>query len=212
MALLGFCSNELGLVTGSEDGVDAAVPFVDYFEGMMSPGLGRLPESGRNVGAVKYMPPTEEFLKFQVGEEYRIPLWELVFHDAVVSTWYWGDSSNRIPEVWWRRDLLNILYGNMPLWAIRDWDHWKELKDKFVKSYQNVGPVFEKVGFLEMLDHRFVTEDKAVQETRFEGDIRVFVNFNESAEFEVKEFGYIIPAKGFVVFEKGKVWKEGKCS
>jgi hypothetical protein len=51
MALLGFCSNKLGLVTGSEDGVDAAVPFADYFEGMMSPGFARLPDSGYDVAS-----------------------------------------------------------------------------------------------------------------------------------------------------------------
>ena len=200
------------MVTGSEDGVDAAVPFVDYFEGMMSPGIGRLPDSGRDVGAVKYMSPTDDFLKYQIGIEYRIPLWELVFHDCVVSTWYWGDSSNRIPEAWWRRDLLNILYGNMPLWAIRDWNHWREHKERFIESYNNVCPVFEKVGFFEMLGHGFITEDRRVQETLFEGDIRIFVNFSESLPFELKELNYTIPAKGFVVFEKGNIWKEGISS
>lgn len=208
MALLDFCSNALGLVTGSEDGVDVAVAVADYFEGMMSPGFARLPDSGRNVAAVKYVPQTEEFLKFQVGEQYRIPLWELVFHDAAVATWYWDDSSNRIPEVWWRRDLFNILYGNMPLWAIRDWDHWRELKSRFLASYQNVSPVFEKVGFMEMTGHRFVTEDHTVQETTFSGDVRIVVNFGQK-EFGLTVPDFILPPHGFVVFEGGKVWKHG---
>lgn len=212
MALLGLCSRELGLVTGSEDGVECAVPYADYFEGMMSPGIGRLPGSGRGVDAVSYMQPTENFLCYGVGEKYRTPLWQLVYGDCAVATWYWDDSSNRIPEVWWRKDLLNILYGNMPLWAIRDYDHWKRYKKRFIESYNNVCPVFEKVGFLEMLSHRFVTEDRIVQETQFEGDIRIFVNFNEESPFKLKEFNYILPAKGFVVFENGKVWKEGACS
>lgn len=210
MKLLGFVSNDLGLVTGSEDGVDVAVPYVDYFEGMMS-GIGRLPDSGRNVGSVRYMKPTEEFLKYQVGVDYRIPLWELVYHDSVVTTWYWGDSSNRIPEVWWRRDLFNILYGNMPLWAIRDLDHWKQYKDRFIESYKNVSPVFDKVGFNKMLSHRFITEDNLVQETEFEGDIRVVVNFGDN-EYFLTDDNYTILSRGFIVFEKGKIWKEGVCN
>ncbi|MFA6217700.1 MAG: glycoside hydrolase [Candidatus Omnitrophota bacterium] len=212
MEMLKFCSSDMHLITGSEDGVDVAVPTCDYFEGMMSVGIGRLPESGRNVASVKYLTPTESFLKYQVGVQYRTPLWELVYHDCMVTTWYWGDSSNRIPELWWKKDLFNILYGNMPLWAIRDYDHWKQYKLRFIESYNNVCPVFEKVGFLEMLSHRFVTDDKMVQETQFKGDIRIFINFNEISCFDLKELNYIIPAKGFVVFEKGKVWKEGKCS
>lgn len=208
MALLKYVSKDRGLVTGSEDGADVAVPYVDYFEGMMSIGKGRLPGSGRGVRKVEYMKPTENFLKYQVGTYYRIPLWELVYHDAVVSTWYWGDSSNRIPEYWWKKDLFNILYGNMPLWAIRDWKHWKQYKDQFIESYNNVSPVFEKVGFKEMLSHRFVTEDHLVQETEFAGDIRVIVNFGDNKYFLANN-GYKLQSKGFVVFEKGEIWREG---
>jgi hypothetical protein len=211
MELLKFCSNDLGLVTGSENGVDCAVPHCDYFEGMMSIGIGRLPDSGRNVGAVKYMQPTEEFLKYQVGTNYRIPLWELVYHDCIVSTWYWDDSNNLIPEAWGKRDLFNILYGNMPLWAIRDWEHWKQYKNRFIESYQNVSPVFEKVGFKEMLSHRFSSDDQMVQETKFTGDIRVVVNFGKKG-YTLNNPEYDLPPKGFVVFEKGKVWKNGICN
>jgi hypothetical protein len=210
MQLLDFVSGELGLVTGTEDGFAGAVPYVDYFEGMMSPGFARLPGSGRGVARVEYMEPTEKFLKYQVGEKYRIPLWELVFHDCVVSTWYWGDSVNRIPEVWWRRDLFNILYGNMPLWAIRDWAHWREHKDRFIESYNTVAPVFEKVGFAEMLSHRFLSDDHAVQETLFSNDVRILVNFGAD-EFKLQNSDQIVPARGFVVFDNGKVWKRGVC-
>lgn len=211
MELLKFCSEDMHLVSGSENGVDCAVPYCDYFEGMMSIGIGRLPGSGRNVAKVKYERPTGKFFKYQVGEKYRVPLWELVYGDCVVSTWYWGDSSNRIPEVWYKRDLFNILYGNMPLWAIRDWEHWKKYRSRFIESYNNVCPVFEKVGFEEMLSHKFVSDDRTVQETRFSGDIRVVVNFGDK-EYVLKNPEYILPTKGFVVFEKGSVCKMGICS
>lgn len=210
MAMLAVSSIEHGLVTGSEDGVAEAVPYCDYFEGMMSIGMARLPDSGRNVAKVAYMPPTENFLTYQVGTGYRIPLWELVFHDCAVATWYWGDSSNRVPEVWWRRDLFNILYGNMPLWAIRDWQHWKELRARFVECYNNVCPVFEKAGGKEMLSHRFITEDRMVQETVFEGGLRIVVNFGEEP-FRLSGPDYTLPARGFVVFENARLWKEGVC-
>lgn len=211
MGILKISSEDAGLVTGSENGVDCAVSYADYFEGMMSPGIGRLPGSGRDVAAVKYINPTDNFLRYGVGEKYRLPLWQLVYGDCVVATWYWDDANNRIPEVWWRKDLSNILYGNMPLWAIRDYNHWKQYKKRFIESYNNVCPVFEKVGFLEMLSHRFVTEDRVVQETMFEGDIRVLVNFGEET-FELDALKYSLPAHGFVVFEKDKVWKKGVCN
>jgi len=211
MQLLEFCSKDMKLVTGSEDGVDCAVPYVDYFEGMMSIGIGRLPGSGRNVGSVQYIEPTENFNKYQLGEYYRVPLWELVYGDCIVSTWYWGDSSNLIPELWWKRDLFNILYGNMPLWAIRDWKHWKKYKKRFIESYNNVSPVFEKVGFKEMLEHKFLSKDRTVQETVFVDNIQIFVNFGKE-EFLLEDKNYKLPPKGFVVFEDDKNWKQGVCS
>lgn len=211
MALLSFVSDDMGLVTGSENGADCAVPFCDYFEGMMSIGRGRLPGSGRGVAKVPYMSPTDNFKEYQVGVEKRIPFWDLVFHDCVVSTWYWGDASNRIPEYWHRKDLFNILYGNMPLFAIRDWNHWKEYEDRFVESYKNVCTVFEKVGYKEMLSHRFVTEDKKVQETVFSENIRVVVNFSDE-EYRLVDEDYMLPGNGFVVFDNKSVWFSGICS
>ena len=209
MKILDFCSNEMGLVTGSENGVDCAVPYCDYFEGMMSIGKGRLPDSGRNVAAVEYMEPTDDFLKYQVGHECRIPLWELVYHDCVVSTWYWGDSNNRIPEYWWKKDLFNILYGNMPLWAIRNYKHWKQYKDRFIESYNHVCPVFEKVGFAEMLSHRFLTEDRTVQETVFSNNVRIIVNFGEKT-YALSKSELLVPDRGYLVIENNKILKTGR--
>lgn len=212
MKLLRFCSYDLGLVTGSEDGVECAVPFVDYLEGCMSPGIGRLPGAGRNVAKVEYVKPNEQVLKYGVNEKVRIPLWQLIYGDYVVSTWYWGDSNNRIPELWWRKDLFNILYGTMPLWAIRDYNHWVKLKQRFLESYLNVCPVFEKVCFSEMENHSFLTKDRSVQETSFKGDIKIFVNFSEKNNFELKEFNYLLAPRSFVVFDNGKIWRAGECS
>ncbi|MHC4487272.1 MAG: glycoside hydrolase, partial [Planctomycetota bacterium] len=49
MELLRFMSEDMELVTGSETGHDAAVPYVHYFEGMLSLGPYRVPEAGRNM-------------------------------------------------------------------------------------------------------------------------------------------------------------------
>jgi hypothetical protein len=208
MNLLQLCSENFHLVTGSEDGVADAVPSLDYLEGMMSLHAGRLPDSGRNVGEVKYVAPTDSFLKYQLGHGHRVPLWELVFHDCVVSTWYWGDSSNRIPEGWAKRDLFNILYGNMNLWAIPDDAYWERHKDRFSGSYRNVNPVFEKVGFEEMLSHRFLSPDRAVQETRFTGDIRILVNFGDK-DYQRPDNQDRVKARGYTVFQGKTLWKEG---
>jgi len=75
MELLRLVSERFKLVTGSETGHDAAVPFVHYFEGMLSLGPYRVDDAGRAMQRiVEKVPPQIE--KFQTGPHYRLPLWE----------------------------------------------------------------------------------------------------------------------------------------
>lgn len=174
MQLLDFVSNTERLVTGSETGIDAAVPYEDYFEGMMSLSHYRLPDSGYKVGV--YQTPTPDFLKFQIGVGYRIPLFELVYHDCMVDTWYWGDASNQEPEVWDQRDLWNILYGTSPIYIL-DGERWASQKDRLIKSYRNVSGADRAVGYTQMVSHTFLTPDHEVQQTRWSNGVTITVNF-----------------------------------
>ena len=175
MELLRFMSDEMKLVTGSETGHDAAVPYVHYFEGMLSLGPYRVPNAGRNmVKAMDEVP--ERVAKFQVGHKYRLPLWELVYHDCVVAQWYWGDYNNKLPALWDKRDLFNILYGTPPMFMFNN-QIWKKNKARFAESYKNVCHVARAVGYAEMTDHRFLTGDRSVQQTKFANGISVTVNF-----------------------------------
>ena len=193
MALLDYVSKDMKMVTGSETGVDMAVPHLEYFEGMMSLAPYRLPDSGYEL--FSYIKPQEDLLRFQVGPYYRIPLFELVYHDCVVNYWYWGDSSNRLPECWDNRDLYNALYGNPPLWAM-DRALWAKDKDRFIQSYVTGTTVARQTGYSEMLRHDFVTPDHEVQTTLFADGTKVWVNFGEKA--------YTLP-DGTVLKDKG--WK-----
>jgi len=177
MALLNFCSHDEHLVVGSETGVDAAVPYVHYFEGMMSLGPYRLPDAGRDM--LLYKPPTADFLKYQVGSNYRIPLWELVYHDCVVSDWYWGDYNNKAPEVWERRNLFNILYGTPPMFMF-DRAGWEKDKARFAQSYKDICPIVRRLGYDEMLSHSFLTSDHTIQQTRWKSGAIITVNFGDS--------------------------------
>ena len=51
MELLKYVSEDCRLVTGSETGHEAAVPYVHYFEGMLSLGPYRVPDAGRDMHA-----------------------------------------------------------------------------------------------------------------------------------------------------------------
>ncbi|MFC1635188.1 glycoside hydrolase [Planctomycetota bacterium] len=177
MELLRCMSEEMKVVTGSETGHDAAVPYVHYFEGMLSLGPYRVPDAGRNMGKIVEEVP-ERVAKFQVGHKYRLPLWELVYHDCVVAQWYWGDYNNKLPALWTKRDLFNILYGTSPMFMFNR-QVWEQYGDRFAQSYKNVCPVVRSVGYAEMTDHRFLTPDRDVQQTTFANGITITVNFGD---------------------------------
>jgi hypothetical protein len=175
MELLRYVSEETKLVTGGETGHDAAVPYVHYFEGMLSLGPYRVPDAGRDMSRIWDEVP-QNVAKFQLGHKYRLPLWELVYHDCVVAQWYWGDYNNKLPALWDKRDLFNLLYGTPPMFMFNR-EFWQQNKERFARSYKDVCPVVRDVGYAEMTDHRFLTPDRDVQQTQFANGVTITVNF-----------------------------------
>jgi hypothetical protein len=193
MKLLDYVSRDCKLVTGSETGHDAAVPFVDYFEGMLSLGPYRVPDAGRDMQRIWNDPP-ERVAKFQLGQAYRLPLWELVYHDCVVAQWYWGDYNNKLPSLWDKRDLFNVLYGTPPMFMF-DKKLWETQKARFMQSYTNTCPYVRATGYVEMTDHRFLTADRNVQQTAFANGVTITVNFG-TTPFRLAS-GETVPPDGF---------------
>ncbi|MBC7235067.1 MAG: hypothetical protein H5T69_04445 [Chloroflexi bacterium] len=190
MELLRLVAEDFHLVTGTETGHDAAVPYVHYFEGMLSLGPYRVPDAGRHMQQIWTEVP-ERVAKFQLGEKYRLPLWELVYHDCVVAHWYWGDYNNKLPALWDKRDLFNALYGTAPMYMFNR-ELWMQEQARFVRSYKDTCPLARSVGYAEMLDHRFLTEDRSVQQTTFANGVSVTANFG-AAPFATADGNVIGP-------------------
>lgn len=204
----------LGLVVGGEHGIWWGVPYQDYIEGMMSSyqfswPAGHLirPQSKEQRFTDPWgnqLPPWSEYEKWGIGHSYRIPLWELVFHDCVVSTWYWGDSSDWLlqaaPEITDRKDLFNILYGTIPLMWLDMQGAWNTDRQRFVRTYRLTSKLHEAVATQEMLSHEFLTPDRAVQRTRFADGTVCVVNFGEQPyTLKVNHHSVVLPRYGFWV-------------
>ncbi|WP_127490706.1 glycoside hydrolase [Paenibacillus glycanilyticus] len=140
---------------------------------------------------------SDTYLKYAINEYTRVPLYELVYHDAVVTSWRWEDGNHHCPEIWWKKDLFNILYGTAPLWSI-DQDRWESFEVNFIESYNNVCPWLEQICRDEMISHRFVSTDRKVQESRFSSGRRAVVNFGENPhEFE----GRTVQPRGYITLD-----------
>jgi hypothetical protein len=125
------------------------------------------------------------FLGFDFNPARRVPLFQLVYHDSVYCTRRWNQDPGRAPSLWNRHDLMNILYGTPPLWFMHPkagnvigTPQWEHVQGRYLQTYRNVCGWHEKIGFDEMSDHRFLSNDRLVQETRFRGGESVVVNFS----------------------------------
>ena len=173
---LELVGREFGLVVGSETASDAFADVIDYSEGTLSICKYRVPKSGRDVEVIWDDVPALT-AKYQVGEAYRLPLWELVYHDSVCAHWYWGDYQNKLPALWEKRDLFNVLYGTAPMFMVTSVEKFDADRDRFVRSYRMISPVARATATSEMTDHRYLSADRSVQETAFANGVRVRVDF-----------------------------------
>lgn len=206
-----FVGEGLGLVLGGEHGRWWGVDIYDYWEGMMSHNLFFTWPAGHLRPPEKREEIEERYLEWGLGHRRRLPLWELVFHDCVVSYWYWGDSTDFLyrvaPDLSDKKDAFNILYGTPPMfWVNRLGFTWSDpaLRKRLLQSYRLVCKLHEQIAFDEMISHEWLTPDRSVQRTVFgrlgtrKSTTEVIVNFGEK-QFVLERFGrkFVLPQYGF---------------
>jgi hypothetical protein len=145
-----------GLLLGSEGGADFAAPWLDWCE-------------NRHART-----PAE-----------TIPLWSLVFHDAVVAARYEpGDfpmeaaASRNAGSPRWLEDML---WGYAMLSNMEDESRQENALGK-VEQTRHVDRWFAKIAAAAMVNHRFLTADASLEETTFSNGYRVVVNFAEDRQ------------------------------
>jgi len=210
-----------GLVIGTEHGNDWGVDLVDYTEGGLSGSNWWIPgknTSGWNAGHLRAPVSRDdfspEFLKYGLPTQ-RIPFWELVYHDCMATTWYWGDSAGWFwkvaPEIKTMKDRITLLYGDMPLlWSEVKFD-WKNDSAEHLETYYLTVPSMRDKFGVQMTSHQFLTGDLQVQKTTFANGSETVVNFGEQT-FEYK--GEQLPKNGFYCtgpnLEQRRVLRDGK--
>lgn len=202
------------IYAGGEWGADYAAPYSIFAHGMMTIQWpwwksGEIDEPGSiyNYGTWRNNPHPDiqvgtalaapSYMKYSANETIRIPLYELVYHDAVVSSWRWEDANHKNPEIWWKKDLFNVLYGSAPLWSI-DKERWKAYRKSLADSYKRICPTINAVAYDEMVSHQFLTTDHKVQRTDFSSGHSVIVNFSDT-DFEYE--GKTIKSRSFEMLE-----------
>lgn len=208
-----FIEDTYGTYLGSEFGADYGVGHGAYVYGMMTlqrtwfHSLAEVPGSIYYIGDWKNnsrpsimlgsRTATPDYHRYSLNTYTRLPLYELVYHDAVVTSWRWEDCNHHCPEIWWKKDLFNVLYGNIPLWTL-DRERFSAFKTTFVESYRKIIPWVHQVCLDEMTEHRFLTRDHLLQMSTFSSGKSVIVNFGKE---DCRWQEYNIPAEDYLIIQ-----------
>ncbi len=154
---------DMGLLVGSEESAEFGVPYLHWLENRH-----------------RHVP----------GES--VPIWGLVFHDAVVCARYpyIASSSNaRIP-----RWLPDMLWGYVLMFGLEG-ERWHNQREQFLNT-RHVDEWHARIGMAEMTNHRYLTEDLLVEQTEFSTGEAIIANFAPEPR---QVDGVTIPSGGYII-------------
>lgn len=189
------------VVVGSEGGSAYAASTIHFAHGMMTPyfGWGDKDLKDRNspyfMGG--YYPPERPsiffrqtklkpmYYPFYFDPRYRLPLYQTVFHDSVITTHHWEMSSLKFSDLIRSRALMEILYGVPPLYNL-DQQEFAKNREFLTSHYAFFSPLHREIGVLPLTDFTYLTSDHLVQRTRFGSAVEVIANLRSAPSTYLK--------------------------
>lgn len=213
---LRFVNEALGLPTGSEDGNATTAGGVLFGHGMQTPFIGwgdpelhKDRESPYYVGGwwpggepavfFKRVPLPERYRTIHFDPALRLPLYEAVFHDSIITSHHWSFDSLKFEGIESERELTRLLYNVPGLYHLSEGTLDTRLpiisrQDGFFR------PLHELLWDDALTGFRWLADDRLVQETAFADGTRLVANF--AAEARQAE-GAELPARSITAFVPG---------
>ena len=209
--------NRRGKLAATECGIDYLIPHVHWFEGASTlvrwkeffPAKQNTENTGINdstggkatdrMAALNKLDPTVKAdITVSISPRHRIPFYSLCHHDEVITTWRWEDGMDDPPVYWQLKNLWSVLSGTPPMYRTTA-DHIAKYRDQITRTQHYVSDWVKQIAFDSMTNHRFLTPDRAVQETEFSSGRGVVVNFGDQA-FTTQD-GHVVKPRDYLVFQ-----------
>ncbi|MHC4584687.1 MAG: glycoside hydrolase [Planctomycetota bacterium] len=191
---LAWISDTFNVVVGSEGGSSYSAKVIHLAEGMFGPGFGwgdpdlkdrnsefylghYYPPEGPKV-FVKQVPMKEKYQYFYYDPRFRLPLYEIVFHDSIVTTHQWANSSLKYSNILDTVALTELLYMVPPLYHM-NLDEFDRYRDIMKKHYDFFSPLHREFGFAQMTDFNWLSSDKKLQRAVFDGRMELIANYSQ---------------------------------
>jgi hypothetical protein len=189
-----WVNETLKLPTGSEDGNATTAQGVLFAHGMQTPVIGwgdpdmsKNPNSPYFLGRwfpneqpqvfFKNVPLKEPYRTIHFAPQTRLPLYQAVFHGSVITSHHWLFDSLKLSNVRVENELAQLLYNVPPLYHLSA----ETLKQRLpLMARQDVffRPLHERLATQAMIDFRWLSEDRLVQQSTFADGTRLVANFD----------------------------------
>ena len=189
-----WISEDRQLPTGSEDGNATTAQGIFFAHGMQTPVIGwgdkdmkKDKKSRYYLG--NYYPPEEPGIMFKAvplkdlyrsiyfDPAARLPLYQAVFHDSVITTHHWEFDSLKFSNVQTENQLAQLLYNVPPLFHLSEGTLASRLplmqrQDAFFR------PLHEKLANQVLTGFRWLSADRLLQQTGFADGTALVANFS----------------------------------
>jgi Glycosyl hydrolases related to GH101 family, GH129 len=147
--------------------------------------------------AFKEIPMKEKHQHKNFDPRFKIPLWEAVYHDCLISTAHPSSPSLKYSNVKTDVALTEMFYQYPPVYNL-NFDFFQDNKDRIVHHYKFYRSTHAKTINFPVTEFEFLTEDRLVQRIQF-GDIQIVANFSlNSYQFK----GDDVPGKSILYIDK----------
>ena len=191
--------DQYDFVIGSEGGNDFAASVIAFAHGIELPTfawmdedmksnkdseyyIGRYynPSGGVAEHFSKRIPVKQQYRAVFLDPQYDIPLFKLVYHDSVITSYHWDWSTFKIQGATQDRMLREILYDVPPLYHL-DQEQWEEYKED-ISAHHKVWSAFSReAAEMEMTDFDYLEEDGLVQKTVYGEELTAVANFRDTS-------------------------------
>ena len=193
-----WLSEQPSLVLGSEDGNSLTTKGIAFAHGLETVGFGWTDKDMKENHQSPYYlgrwypdhKPDFFFKPAEVKEpyktllfspQYRIPLYQAVFHDEVINTHHWHSDSLKFTNVQAERDLTAMLYNTPPMVHLTRDEALSSSSPriKALKHYQDgFEPMHEQLWDKELIDFDWLDKSGEVQQTEFSDGSKIIANFS----------------------------------
>jgi hypothetical protein len=201
---------------GSEKGISLFSNVLDINEGVATPLFGFRDKDMRDKNSeyftggwwppemseikFKEVPLKEKYKHLHFDPRFKIPLWETVYHDCLISTAHPASPSLKYSNVKTDVALTEMFYQYPPLYNL-NYDYFRKNKDRILHHYKFYSKTHPQTVKYPVSEFEFLTRDRLVQRIQF-GNIRLIANYR-TISYSFK--GYDIPGKSLLFIDEDGV-------